>query len=291
LTIVFDLDGVVYRGETALPGAVATLHRLAADGHSLFFLTNNATRSRRNYSDKLERMGIPCRPEQVMTAAYATALYLSARCSVLGARQDRMPRSVPEANETEHRAPSTEYRTTAFVVGESGLIGELEAVGVSVIPLEVEERADYVVVGLDKGFNYAKLVRAYREIVGGAQFIATNRDPTFPLEEGVEIPGGGTMVAAIAYAVGREPIVIGKPEPFALERILELAGARPSEAVMVGDRTDTDIKVGRRVGLTTVLTLTGVTPRLKAEAAPPDEQPDYIVETLEELPAILERRM
>jgi phosphoglycolate/pyridoxal phosphate phosphatase family enzyme len=263
LTIIFDLDGVVYRGETALPGAVATLNRLTADGHSLFYLTNNATRSRDDYAGKLRRLGIPCDPAQVMTSAYATALYLDGEGAA---------------------------GRSAFVVGECGLVGDLEAVGIRVLPTESEERADYVVVGLDKGFSYPKLARAYREIVAGAAFIATNRDPTYPLEEGVEIPGGGSIVAAIACATGRTPLTIGKPEPFALERILALSGAKPSAAIMVGDRLDTDIRVGRRVGLTTVLTLTGVTSREEAYAASAEERPDFIIESLEELPAILERR-
>jgi phosphoglycolate/pyridoxal phosphate phosphatase family enzyme len=260
LTIVFDLDGVVYRGETALPGAVAILNRLAAEGHLLFYLTNNATRSRSDYAGKLIRMGIPCEPEQVMTSAHATALYLK-----------------------DHGGAGRR----AFVVGEKGLVEELEWAGLTVVPLEAEERAEFVVAGLDKGFTYAKLARAYREIMAGAAFIATNRDPTYPLEEGVEIPGGGTMVVAIEYATGRVPRLIGKPEPYALERILALAGAQPADAVMVGDRTDTDIRVGRRVGLTTILTLTGVTSREAAAAAPPEEQPDYIIATLEELPPLL----
>jgi 4-nitrophenyl phosphatase len=260
LTIVFDLDGVVYRGETAVPGAVATLNRLAAEGHSLFFLTNNATRSRADYAEKLVRFGIPCVPEQVMTSAHATALYLQS--------QGGPGRKV-------------------FVVGERGLIEEMEWAGLTVVPLESEERVEYVVAGLDKGFNYAKLTRAYREIKAGAAFVATNRDPTYPLEEGVEIPGGGTMVIAIEYATGRTPRLIGKPEPYALERILALAGASPFDAVMIGDRTDTDIRVGRRVGLTTVLTLTGVTTREQAAAAPPEEQPDFIISTPEELPPLL----
>jgi HAD superfamily hydrolase (TIGR01450 family) len=197
-----------------------------------------------------------------MTSAYATALYLQGQ----GAAGRR-----------------------AFVVGEQGLVGDLEGVGVEVVPVERDGRVDYVVVGLDKGFNYAKLKRAYEEITAGAEFIATNRDPTYPLEGGVEIPGGGTMVAAIATACGREPRLIGKPQPYALEQILARAGSRPEDAVMVGDRLDTDIRVGRRVEVRTVLVLTGVTSRAEADAAAPEERPDHVIETLHELPALLER--
>jgi 4-nitrophenyl phosphatase len=109
------------------------------------------------------------------------------------------------------------------------------------------------------------------------------------MEEGREIPGGGSMVAALEYAVGIPPIAIGKPEPYTLQEILRLAGARPEETVMVGDRLDTDIRVGRRVGLRTVLPLTGVTTPSDLERVAPDERPDFVVESLEELPGVLAR--
>jgi 4-nitrophenyl phosphatase len=261
LTIVFDLDGVVYRGDTAVPGAVRALNLLQDAGHLLRYLTNNSTRSREHYGRKLSALGMPTSPEQVMTSAYATALYLAERGAA---------------------------GKTVFVVGEHGLAEEMEGVGLRVLPVESPERADFVVVGLDRRFNYDKLERAYREAAAGAEFVATNRDPTFPMEGGVEVPGGGAMVAAIQVAVGREPFLVGKPKTYALERILSLAGATAADAVMVGDRTDTDILVGRRLGLPTVLTLTGVTSREQALAAPAEQRPDFIVETLEGLPAVLE---
>jgi phosphoglycolate/pyridoxal phosphate phosphatase family enzyme len=261
LTIVFDLDGVVYRGETAVPGALAALNLLQDAGHGLRYLTNNSTRSREHYGRKLTALGIPTAPEQVMTSAHATALYLAERGAA---------------------------GKTVFVVGEHGLAEEMESVGLRVLSLESPERADFVVVGLDRQLTYAKIARGYREIARGAEFVATNRDPTFPMEGGVEVPGGGAMVAAIAVAVGREPFLVGKPKTYALERLLSLTGATAADAVMVGDRTDTDILVGRRLGLPTVLTLTGVTSREQALAAPEEQRPDYIVETLEELPAVLQ---
>jgi phosphoglycolate/pyridoxal phosphate phosphatase family enzyme len=261
LTIVFDLDGVVYRGDTAVPEAVRTLNLLMADGHALYYLTNNSTRARADYARKLTGLGIPTSPENVMTSAYATALYLEARGAA--------GRSV-------------------FVVGEHGLAEEMAAVGLRVLSLDSSDRADFVVAGLDRQFTYAKLSRAYTEVAAGAEFVATNRDPTYPLEGGTEIPGGGAMVASIAAAAGREPFLVGKPQTYALERILKLAGATREEAVMVGDRTDTDVLVGRRLGLPTVLTLTGVTTRAAALAAPQEQRPDFIVETLAELPSVLE---
>lgn len=260
MILVFDLDGVIYRGETPVPGAIPTLLHLSAAGHRLFFLTNNSTRSRRDYADKLIRMGYPATPAQVMTSAYATGLYLR-----------------------EHGAEGQRV----FIIGEHGLAEEMTLAGLAVVPLESDERVDYVVVGLDRSLTFAKLQRAFAEVRGGATFIATNQDPTYPMEEGREIPGGGSMVAALQYALGVAPIAIGKPEPYTLQEILRLAGGRPEEAVMVGDRLDTDIRVGRRVGLTTVLPLTGVTSRAALEQTPPAERPDFVIESLEQLPALL----
>jgi 4-nitrophenyl phosphatase len=260
LILVFDLDGVIYRGDTPVPGAIPTLHHLTTAGHRLFFLTNNSTRSRRDYANKLIRMGYPATPEQVMTSAYATGLYLRAH----GAEGHRV-----------------------FIIGEHGLAEEMTLAGLTVLPLESEQRAEYVVVGLDRFLTFAKLQRAFEEVRAGATFIATNKDPTYPMEEGREIPGGGSMVAALEYAVGITPVAIGKPEPYTLKEILRLANGRPEETVMVGDRLDTDIRVGRRVGLTTVLPLTGVTSRADLDRAAPEERPDFVIESLEELPGVL----
>jgi 4-nitrophenyl phosphatase len=262
LILVFDLDGVIYRGDTAVPGAIPTLSHLTAAGHQPFFLTNNSTRSRRDYAEKLARMGYPATPEQVMTSAYATGLYL--------------------------REQGAEGRRV-FIIGEHGLAEEMTLAGLSVIPLGSEQRADYVVVGLDRTLTFAKLQRAFQEVRAGATFIATNKDPTYPMEEGQEIPGGGSMVAALEYAVGLTPIAIGKPEPYTLLEILRLTASRPEDAIMVGDRLDTDIRVGRRLGLTTVLPLTGVTSRADLAAAAPDARPDFVIDSLEELPEIVAR--
>jgi phosphoglycolate/pyridoxal phosphate phosphatase family enzyme len=260
LILVFDLDGVIYRGDTPVPGAIPTLHALAAAGHRLFFLTNNSTRFRRDYAEKIARMGYPATPEQVMTSAYATGLYLQHQ----GAQGRRV-----------------------FLIGEHGLAEEMTVAGLQVVPLEDEGRADYVVVGLDRTLTFDKLNRAFQEVQAGATFIATNKDATYPMEEGKEIPGGGSMVAALEYAVGRVPIAIGKPEPYTLEAILRLANGRPEDAIMVGDRLETDIQVGKRLGLTTALPLTGVTTRTHLAAATPDQRPDYVMQSLDELPAIV----
>ena len=254
-TYVFDLDGVMYLGETAIPHAAEAVDRLRAGGKQVFFLTNNSGRTRADYCEKLARVnGLSVPESQIFTSAYATALYLKA--------QGAEGRSV-------------------FVIGEPGLAQELAQSGglrPVVVPDSVpSDSIDYVVVGIDRQFTYDKLRFAHAAITRGhAQFIATNRDSTFPMEVG-EIPGGGSLVAALATAAGREPITIGKPETHAYEAILTVAGVPAAASVMVGDRLDTDIAVGNRVGARTVLVLTGVTERAAVETAPPAWRPGTII--------------
>lgn len=252
-TYIFDLDGVIYRGNEPQPEASETVARLRSNGDLVFFLTNNSTQTRQQYSDKLAEMCIPAPPDDIMTSGFATALYL-AETGGCGKR--------------------------AYVVGEEGVCEELNALGIRVVE---EKPADYVVVGLDRHFTYEKLLRAQQAILHGAEFFATNRDVTYPLEEGLVIPGGGSIVAAIEAASGTIPRLIGKPEIYSVRMILEKAGARPEEAVVVGDRLDTDILAGRRAGAHTVLVLSGVSTRKDAESAPPEMRPDVIIERLGEL--------
>jgi len=152
--------------------------------------------------------------------------------------------------------------------------------------LSENEPVDFVVVGLDRGFDYQKLLKAQRAILSGAEFLATNPDPTFPTEEGL-IPGAGSIVAAVERATGRRPKVIGKPEPFMLELALRLSGARREECVVVGDRLDTDILAGNRAGMITVLVLTGVTTEEEARRAEGELRPKFVIPNLLWLEGVL----
>jgi len=255
---ILDLDGVVYRGSERQPYARELILHLRSSGRIVRFLTNKAAHSREDYSRLLTSMGIPTSPEDVMTSGYATALYL--------AEQGASGRTV--------------YR-----IGEDGIDKELEGVGLRVINDgdSPDAHVDYVVVGMDRKFNYEKLARAQKAILAGARFIATNEDPTLPVEGGAVLPGAGCMVAAVRAATSVEPIVIGKPETYSVRKILESTSVPPEQAVVIGDRLDTDILAGNRAGTQTVLVLTGVTTREQAETAEGDMRPDRIVETLGEL--------
>lgn len=221
-----------------------------------FFLTNNSTRTRAQYAERLRRMGIECQEHEVITSGYATAEYLHS-VAPDGAR--------------------------VLVIGEEGLKVELRLAGLS---LSENGPVEFVVVGMDRGFTYEKLRRAQQAILEGAEFIATNPDSTYPMEEGL-IPGAGSIVAAVEKASGRRPKVIGKPEPFMLELALRLSGARREESVVVGDRLDTDILAGNKVGMVTVLVLTGVTTEDEARRAKGELRPKFVIPDLRGLAGVL----
>jgi 4-nitrophenyl phosphatase len=171
-----------------------------------------------------------------------------------------------------------------FVIGMPALREQLFA-GTSFRPIQYgEEKAAAVVVGLDVGFTYDKLKVASVAIRGGAQFIATNSDATLPTESGL-VPGAGSIVAAIATAAGQPPLVIGKPETPLLVQSLHRMGVAAQDAVMIGDRLDTDILAGQRAGMLTVLVLTGVSTREEIIHAP--VRPDLVVSDLMALVAAL----
>ncbi len=258
LTYVFDLDGVVYRGSQPQPRASEVIQALRDQGHLVRFFTNNSTLSRKSYSSKLESMGIPTPAEDFMTSSHATALYF-----------------------VEKNASGK----TVYQIGEQGITEELEEVGMKVVTDcgDPDAHIDYVVIGMDRNFTYSKLARAQKAILDGAGFVATNDDATFPAEGGRLLPGSGSLVAALRTATAVEPFVIGKPQTYALDKILQMTDTPPRRAVIIGDRLETDIAVGNRAGAQTVLVLTGIASREDAELAQGEQKPDRIIETLEEL--------
>jgi len=256
---VFDLDGVVYRGKQPLPGAVQAIETLRQSGYQVYFFTNNSSKTREEYVEKLGGMGLRCDINHIMTSSYATALYL-----------------------TENGAKSKKV----YVVGMKGIRDELTRVGMQIVEDDNFAEADFVVVGIDKNFTYDKLTKAQQAILAGAEFIATNRDATFPMENGRILPGGGTIVAAIEVAVGRAPILIGKPSTYAMQKLVTVASADPSQVAIAGDRLDTDILVANRIGALSILVLTGIATREDAELAPPEMRPRLIVESISELPGL-----
>jgi phosphoglycolate/pyridoxal phosphate phosphatase family enzyme len=281
---IFDMDGVLYRGNIVMPYAREALDRLRRAGWQVFFGTNNSTASRADYVKRLTRLGLGGDEDHVVTSAYATAHYLE--------RLDPKP-------------------TDVFVVGADGLRNEIRAVGIGVrsadqLPggdpppdaevdgvdpgamreylthLDLPPLPDTVVVGLDLHLTYARLAEAQRAILGGARFVASNKDRAYPVE-GRLLPGAGSIVQALEVATGQRALCIGKPEPFLFQEALRRAGAGSGPVVVVGDAPEYDIVAAHKVGAVGVLVTTGLTERSAVAAATGDAVPDHVIGSLDEL--------
>lgn len=247
--LLVDLDGVMYRGDMALPDAQRFVDWLRGQGIAVRLVTNNATLTPGQYVDKLARMGISVRAEEVFTSALATGMYLRRQAS-----------------------PGQ----TALVVGEDGLMQAVESADLQ----PVEDDADWVVVGLDRRVTYDKLTRAALSIEKGARFVGSNPDTSFPTERGLA-PGAGALLSALQATTGVEPVVIGKPKPLMLELAMQGMGASVADTAMLGDRLDTDIRAANELGMPSVLVLTGVSTR--ADLQHSADHPDVVVNNLADL--------
>ena len=245
-TVLFDLDGVIYRGRHALPGVAETVHELARRGVTCTYVTNNAARSAATVADHLRDLGISCEDAHVVTSPEAAADILVGFLSP-GSR--------------------------VFVVGGTGIDDALRMVGL----LPTRERGDdpaAVVQGIGPDITWGDLADAAYLIEAGRPWVATNVDLTLPTEHGVA-PGNGSLVAAVANAVGHGPDhVAGKPEPALLRTALQRTGAR--RALMVGDRLDTDALGAHRVGIPCLFVASGVHSLLDVCEAPPDQRPTFL---------------
>jgi len=225
---LFDLDGTVYLGEALLPGAAETIAALRADGRRVAFLSNKPLHTRADYADKLTRLGIPTAADEVVNSSIVLARHLR-----------RLDPGAP-----------------VFVIGEAPLIGELRDHG-----FEVRDDADvrWVVIAFDRTFDYAKLNTALQAVRRhDARLIATNPDRTCPVEGG-EIPDCAGMMAAVEAVTGKQvEVVVGKPSAIILQAALDTLGVEAHDCVIVGDRIETDIVMGKTLGVATVLVLSGI---------------------------------
>jgi len=272
-TFLLDCDGVLWSGDQLIKGVRETIEKLRALGKKIYFVTNNSTKTRQQHAEKIRRLGIEgVIEEEVLSTAYATAQYLKGR------------------------------DFSVYAIGEEGLLAEIKSAGLKCIGLEdngkqynmdfmaeikVPNDIGAVVVGLDRGFNMYKLAYAMLCLKQNKNclFIATNRDPTFPMHGGVVLPGAGSIVSSLVTAAGREPdIVIGKPEPLFLDVICNSnADIDLSTTCMIGDRLDTDIAFGKSRNIATLLVLTGVTSRDDVYSKSNTIHPDYILPSIANL--------
>lgn len=253
-----DLDGVVYLGERPTPQAARTLRAIRSAGKAVLFVTNDPRHTLSEYADKLARLDIPAEPRDFLTSGRAAVLYLQ--------REKKIEEPI-------------------FVVGSDGLRKELENGGGRVLRGAEGRHAKIVVVGGHQDFSYQELKIATLAIHAGALFVATNRDATFPMPDGLW-PGTGPIVAAVETATAVTPVVVGKPENLLFEIALDLLGTgrdpgSRKRTAMIGDRLDSDILGGGRIGLSTLLVLSGCT--AKEEAKESAVRPDYIIENLSSL--------
>ena len=257
--VIFDVDGTVVRGETALSGAAEAVESLLERGVRVVFCSNNPTKGAAAYAAKLSRAGIPLPDAEpssfVVTAGTATAAYLA--------------RHHPEE--------------ATYVFGENGLRDQLTAAGVRIT--DDAHAASVAVASVDYGFDYDSLRLAIRAVDDDTTFLGTDPDPVIPASDG-PAPGSGAIVNALAGVIGREPDVIaGKPSETAADLALEALDVPAAETLVVGDRLDTDVALGERAGTSAALVLSGVTDRTDLAESPHD--PDYVVDSLSDLDGVV----
>jgi len=245
---LIDMDGVIVRGSELIPGADQFLDRLHRKNIKFLILTNNPLYTPIDLQHRLQRIGISVTVDHLYTSAMATAHFL------------------------KNQHPNG----TAFMIGESGLSQALHDAGYVL----TDRDPDYVVVGETTSLSYERLTQAVRLVSQGARLIATNPDPNGPGEGGL-VPACGAITAFIQSATGVEPYFVGKPNALMMRTALRFLGEHSENAIMVGDRMDTDIRVGTEAGLETVLVLTGVTRREMIDRFP--YRPTRIVDSVADL--------
>lgn len=243
----FDLDGVIWRGREPVDGAIETVRALASAGKRICYVTNNSSESAEQVAARLEAMGAPADPTLVLTSADAVAKTI------------------------QERVPGARGRL-ACVLGGEGLREAAERVGMRVASEAEAHLASIVLVGLDKNFTYDRLKAAAMAIRSGATLIASNADPTYPVEGGLW-PGAGSILAAVVAASGAQPIVCGKPQPSLFGLAERVLGGAP--ALAIGDRVDTDVAAAHAAGWPAALVLTGASSL--ATLAKADDWPDFLM--------------
>lgn len=243
-----DMDGVLVHESVPLPGAAELIRQWRDRGMPFLVLTNNSTYTPRDLSARLRASGLDVPEESIWTSALATADFL----------QKQKPGG------------------TAFVIGESGITTALHEAGF----IMTETEPDFVVVGETRSYSFEAITRAIRLINAGSRFIITNPDVTGPSADG-PLPATGAVASLISTATGREPYVVGKPNPMMFRSAMNRIGAHSENTGMIGDRMDTDVVAGIEAGLHTILVLTGISDRAEIERYP--FRPDEVLEGVHEL--------
>ncbi len=232
---LIDMDGVIVRGASLIPGAAEFIQRLHEKGIPFLIFTNNSEYTPRDLQVRLKYMGLDVPPQAIFTSALATAQFLHSQRP--GGR--------------------------AFAIGESGLTTALHDIGYVL----TDQEPEYVVLGETTTYSFERITRAIRFVMNGARFIATNPDVMGPGEGGI-VPATGAVAALIRAATGVKPYFVGKPNPLMMRTALRTLNAHSEDSAIIGDRMDTDIIAGTESGLRTILVLTGVTRREQVDRFP-----------------------
>ncbi len=245
---LIDMDGVLVRGRTLIPGADLFIQRLKDAGCEYLIVTNNPLYIPSDLAHRLANSGLEVPAERIFTSAQATARFIK----------------------------SQKADSKVFVIGESGLTDAIHKAGFVITDFE----PDYVVLGETHSYNLEQITQAIRMVADGALFIATNPDPSGPSEGGL-VPACGAMAALIEKASGVSPFFVGKPNPLMMRQALNYLGVHSEDTLMIGDRMDTDIVAGVMSGLQTILVLSGVTQRDHVARFP--YQPTYIYDSVADI--------
>ncbi|MBN1289586.1 MAG: HAD-IIA family hydrolase [Actinobacteria bacterium] len=228
---IIDLDGVLYLINDPIDGSVEAIRELQSAGKPFVFLTNNSSSTPAMYTEKLKFMGLEISEDQVVTSSQALAWFIRDNYETCGKK--------------------------VLLLGGRGLYDELSSIGLQVVDEDGGDSADFVVVGWDREFSYGRLKAAVIAVRKGAHFMASNTDASYPTPDGLW-PGAGAMVAAVSTGSEAEPFVAGKPNRLMVELALKRMGAKAEEALLIGDRIETDILAGANSNVDTLLVMTGV---------------------------------
>jgi NagD protein len=225
---IIDMDGVIYHGNKLLPGVTEFVNWLETSGKRYLFLTNSPERTPRELQEKMKRLGITIGEEHFYTSAIATASFLS----------------------------SQNPNGSAYIIGDAGLIHAMYSVGYTVNNVN----PDYVVVGDTHSYNFEKIELAINLVLKGARLIGTNPDVSGPVENGIT-PSTKALISPIEIASGKKAYYVGKPNPLMMRSALKILGVKREDAIVIGDRMDTDVRCGLESELDTLLVLSGITDR------------------------------
>ncbi|CCU80105.1 Hypothetical NagD-like phosphatase [Halanaerobium saccharolyticum subsp. saccharolyticum DSM 6643] len=237
---ILDMDGTIYLEDKILSKTLDFLAKLEKTNKDYILLTNNSSKNRNDYQQKLSKMNINLPPEKIINSGETTAAYLAAQGRKKGKR--------------------------IYLLGTDSLKKEMERFGHQIINKEKKirekpEKVDYVVLGFDKTLTYQKLWDAHQLILSGVKYIATHPDLVCPLRGGKTQPDTGSMIELLAASTGMRPLIVGKPSKLTVEFILKRFNLKKSELAMVGDRLYTDMKMAHEAGITGILVLSGETKR------------------------------